>query len=60
MTEKKYTENQVKQAFWKTFHKSGELWFSYFDEESAENCTNGEWEEFLENLGEKETGNLEL
>jgi len=51
----KYTGKQIKEAFWKTFHKTGELWFSYLDEESAENCTTVIWEEFLENLGAKET-----
>ena len=55
----KYTEEEVKAAFWATFHKSGELWFDYFDgkkkgfggsEEDCESCTQNYWDEFKENL----------
>jgi hypothetical protein len=41
----------VKAAFWKTFHKSGEKWFSYIDEDAeCEYMTKSEWDDFLENL----------
>jgi hypothetical protein len=52
MREKTYTLRQIKEAFWKEFHKSGEQWFSYFDdsEEENESCTNSYWEEFVEEL----------
>ena len=26
-----WTLDQIKVAFWEEFHKSGELWFDYFD-----------------------------
>ncbi len=26
---KTYTEDEIKAAFWKAFHESGELWFGY-------------------------------
>lgn len=47
------TEEQVKAAFWKTFHKAGELYFNYLgSEEECEESTRWQWEEFLENLRE--------
>jgi lauroyl/myristoyl acyltransferase len=47
-----YTEEQIKAAFWETFHESGEIWFSNSDEVN-ERCTNEQWEYFTENLKEK-------
>ncbi|KKL56791.1 hypothetical protein LCGC14_2241910 [marine sediment metagenome] len=61
---KTFTEEEVKAAFWETFHKSGELWFSYFDgspskaypqghrgsEEECESHTLEYWREFKEHL----------
>lgn len=42
---------QVKAAFWSTFHKSGELWFSYFgSDEHCETFTQEWWDTFAENL----------
>lgn len=42
----------VRSAFWMTFHKKGEFFFSYLgDEEENESSTQGEWEGFLEHLG---------
>ena len=34
-----YTEEQVKTAFWATFHKSGELWFAPEDDGYAKDGT---------------------
>ena len=61
---KKFTEEEIKAAFWETFHKSGELWFDYFDgspsnafpqgdggsEEECESCTQEHWKDFKEYL----------
>lgn len=44
-------ESIIKEAFWETFHASGELWFNYLG--SAEECeesTQQKWEEFIEIL----------
>jgi hypothetical protein len=41
-----YSEEQIKQAFWKVFHRSGEHFFSYSDEESAKDCTESSWDDF--------------
>lgn len=46
-----WTLDQIRQAFWQTFHKEGELWFDYLsDEHACAQCTRGVWEEFAENL----------
>jgi hypothetical protein len=46
-----WTLDQIRQAFWKTFHKEGELWFDYLsDEETCEESTRGMWSEFTDNL----------
>ena len=49
-----YTEEQVKKAFWKTFHKSGEHFFRYSmvynTEKDCNESTDGVWQEFLANL----------
>ena len=46
-----WTLDQIQSAFWKTFHKEGELWFDYLsDEETCEQCTRGMWSEFADNL----------
>lgn len=48
---------KIKQAFWETFHGSGELWFPYSeDEEECNASTNNYWEDFLANL-QKSYGN---
>jgi hypothetical protein len=46
-----YTIEQIKKAFWETFHESGELWFNYLgtDEDNNES-TDNEWLDFKENL----------
>lgn len=47
----KYSEEQIKKAFWATFHKAGDLWFNYLgDDESNEKSTKYQWDEFLEEL----------
>jgi hypothetical protein len=48
---KTYTIEQIKKAYWLSFHKSGELWFNYLgDEESNQSSTEEYWQEFEENL----------
>lgn len=52
---KTYTKEEVKKAFWKTFHKAGEIYFdniSWHTKESHEECTECYWVDFLENLKE--------
>lgn len=49
--ERLYTLEQIKQAFWNTFHKSGEIWFGYLGSEEDDNeCTQEQWGEFKESL----------
>lgn len=46
-----YSEQQIKDAFWKTFHKSSENFFDYLStEEDNTYSTNSYWDEFFENL----------
>lgn len=53
-----YSEERIKQAFWKEFHKSGELWFPYsttngaVTEEDCTEVTEAFWDSFLEYLKE--------
>jgi hypothetical protein len=48
---KNFDLDEIKKAFWKTFHKSGELWFSYFPpEQDCEDDTLDAWEDFLSYL----------
>jgi hypothetical protein len=46
-----WTTDEICDAFWKCFHKSGERWFDYLgtDEENQES-TKAYWEEFLDCL----------
>jgi hypothetical protein len=49
--DKTYSIEQIKKAYWLSFHKSGELWFNYLgDEEENTSCTEWNWREFEENL----------
>jgi len=52
--EPKFSKEQVRLAFWKTFHESGEIFFPYpdmgEDEEDCELFTNEMWEDFFSNL----------
>ena len=53
MIEKTYTLAQVKAAFWKMFHRRGEMWFNYLgSERENEDCTRDYWDDFLEALDE--------
>ena len=48
-----YTEAQIKAAFWKAFHKCGEVWFNYIGtEEQNETSTQESWRDFEEALAE--------
>lgn len=49
----KYKLDEIKKAFYETFHKSGERWFEYLgNEEECNNSTEEEWQDFLDNLSE--------
>lgn len=49
-----YREEQLKKAFYETFHKQGEIFFPYprmgATEEQCEDVTSGYWESFLQTL----------
>lgn len=48
---RKFSEEQIKKAFWEIFHKSGELWFNYFGtEEECNSYTENYWKDFIETL----------
>lgn len=48
---REYTEQQIKETFWKTFHESGELWFDYLSKpKENEESTESYWEDFKDNL----------
>jgi len=54
-TPKLYTLDQIKDAYWRTFHRAGELWFPYGLEtpeakEECEETTERHWEDFKEHL----------
>jgi len=48
--ERKYTLEEIKAAYWKQFHQSGEVWFPYGSGDSDEVVTDSEWDEFKEHL----------
>lgn len=51
MSEKTYTLEQIKKAFWSQFHESGELWFNYLgSHEENEGSTKIAWKDFVEDL----------
>ena len=51
LDEEKFSPWMVKEAFWETFHGSGELWFDYLgSEKEKQNSTENKWREFAENL----------
>ena len=53
MITKSYTQEEIKAAFWKTFHESGELWFPNSDsEEENTEATDYKWAKFLEHLNQ--------
>jgi hypothetical protein len=46
-----FTMEEIKAAFWATFHERGEVWFDYLsDEQSCQEATEGQWEDFKEAL----------
>ena len=54
--QKLYTLEEIKEAFWKSFHKSGELWFNYLsDEESNKESTEEHWRDFSDYLKDPAT-----
>ena len=49
--EKTYTLAEIKAAFWREFHLSGERWFGYHGtEQQNESSTKSEWVDFLREL----------
>lgn len=43
-----YTLEQIKKAYWKTFHKSGEIWFNYLmSVKQNQEPTEEAWKHFL-------------
>ena len=54
MNEKIYVINQIKKAFWDTFHNRGEVWFGddTIKEEKIEASIESEWIDFKKNLEE--------
>lgn len=53
---KSYTLEEIRQAFYRKFNESGDLWFPYFrnfpdDEQKNVEVTTHHWEEFCEVLG---------
>ena len=46
-----YTLDQIRAAFWATFHKEGEIWFCYLgSEDENEESTVNHWQAFKEQL----------
>jgi len=52
MTIKYYSLEVIKDAYWKQFHRSGEHFFSYGDEESAQANTESSWDDFIYELAQ--------
>src|SRR5262245_38551793 len=51
-----FTQAEIKAAFWKVFHESGDDWWFPYErmgasKEDCDNATEGAWQEFLEALG---------
>ena len=57
MEQKTYTLDEIKAAYWKEFHKSGEIFFDYLGpDEENDQCTEENWDSFvwcLENADRK-------
>lgn len=50
---KTYRLEQIKQAFYNNFHKSGEKWFNYLGSDEENNrSTEYEWKDFVHELDE--------
>lgn len=51
LKEKTFTLEQIKNAFWETFHKTDKIFFDYLrSEKSNQESTEEGWDDFLENL----------
>ena len=51
----KYTLEEIKKAFWATFHERGELFFPYAhlgDEKEKDEAVQLYWEDFIKHLEE--------
>jgi hypothetical protein len=49
--DKKYTEDEIKKAFWSVFHEAGEAWFNYLGTEKDNNSsTESYWNDLKEEL----------
>lgn len=45
---KQYSSEQIRRAFWTTFHKNGEMFFPYVEDETENNdVTESYWREFF-------------
>jgi hypothetical protein len=50
-----YTEEDIKKAFWKTFHAQGEFWFNYMDDDKTnESSTKPIWQDFKDHLKKRD------
>lgn len=57
MSEKTYTLEQIKKAFWSQFHEAGELWFDYLgSHKENEGYTVRAWEDFYKDLESAQQG----
>ncbi len=46
-------QKSLRDAFWKEFHKSGELWFDYLGtEDECQQCTEQAWNDFAEKFNQ--------
>lgn len=45
-----YSLEDIKKAFWLTFHKSGEVFFTWFNDKEADATTECVWEAFQDGL----------
>lgn len=49
--DRKFALIYIKEAFWKTFHESGEIFFNYYSsDKDNERSTYSEWKDFRNNL----------
>lgn len=50
MHDKSYSLEDIKNAYWKVFHGSGEHFFHYDNDEKANDSTEQGWKEFYQTL----------
>lgn len=54
-----FTLDQIRRAFWATFHRKGEVWFNYLgSDEECEGSTEDEWETFRSELNTESPSSL--